>query len=113
MYREVLTGLGLEGYNSRRGLIYQAFARLKEGTSLEQAQANVDSIGRALADNFPTDNRGRSFALRPLAEAASPQRSSSSSCCPADWAWPWSASSCSSPAELRPPRAPPRGQFTV
>ena len=72
MYREVLTGLGAEGYNSRRGLIYQAFARLKDGTSLEQAQANVDGIGRALAESFPTDNRGRSFALRPLAEAAFP-----------------------------------------
>src|SRR5262245_2722648 len=31
MYREVLTGLGAEGYNSRRGLIYQAFGRLKDG----------------------------------------------------------------------------------
>jgi macrolide transport system ATP-binding/permease protein len=72
MYREVLTGLGAEGFNSRRGLIYQAFARLKEGVSLEQAQANVDSIGRGLAEAFPTDNRGRSFALRTLTEAAFP-----------------------------------------
>ncbi len=72
MYREVLTGLGAEGYNSRRGLIYQAFARLKDGVSLEQAQANVDGIGRGLAESFPTDNRGRSFALRPLSEGVFP-----------------------------------------
>jgi predicted permease len=72
MYREVLTGLGAEGYNSRRGLIYQAFARLKDGVSLEQAQANVDGIGKALAESFPTDNSGRTFALRSLGEAAFP-----------------------------------------
>ena len=72
MYREVLTGLGAEGYNSRRGLIYQAFGRLKDGVTLEQAQANVDGIGRGLAESFPTDNRGRSFALRSLTEAAFP-----------------------------------------
>jgi predicted permease len=72
MYREVLTGLGAEGYNSRRGLIYQGFGRLKDGVTLEQAQANVDGIGRGLAESYPTDNRGRSFALRSLTEAAFP-----------------------------------------
>jgi putative ABC transport system permease protein len=72
MYREALTGFGADGYNSRRGLIYQAFGRLKDGVTLEQAQANVDGIGRALAESFPTDNRGRSFALRTLTEAAFP-----------------------------------------
>jgi hypothetical protein len=72
MYREVLTGLGFEGFNSRRGLIYQAFGRLKDGTSIEQAQAHVDGIGRALAESYPTDNRGRSFALRSLTDGAFP-----------------------------------------
>ncbi len=72
MHKAVLTGLGAEGFNSRRGLIYQAFARLKEGVSLEQARANVDAIGKALADSFPSDNRGRSFALQPMADGALP-----------------------------------------
>lgn len=72
MYREVLTGIGLEGYNSRRGLIFQAIARLKDGVSLEQARANSDAIGQALARDFPTDNNGRTFALTPLAESAFP-----------------------------------------
>jgi predicted permease len=72
MYREVLTGIGLEGYNSRRGLIYQGVARLKDGVTLEQARANADAIGKALADDFPTDNRGRTFTLLPLADSAFP-----------------------------------------
>jgi predicted permease len=72
MYREVLTGIGLEGYNSRRGLIYQGVARLKDGVTLEQARASADAIGRALENDFPTDNRGRTFALQPLADSAFP-----------------------------------------
>jgi predicted permease len=59
-------------YNSRRGLVFQAFARLKDGVSLEQARANVDAIGKSLADSFPTDNRGRSFGLRPMSEGVIP-----------------------------------------
>ena len=70
MYREVLTGVVLEGYNSRRGLIFQAVARVKDGVSLDQARANADAIGQALADDYPTDNRGRTFTLQPLADSA-------------------------------------------
>ena len=72
MHREVLTGLGAEMYNSRRGLGYQAFARLQDGVSLEQARTNADAIGKGLADAFPRDNRGRSFSLRPMSEGAFP-----------------------------------------
>ncbi len=72
MHNEVLTGLGAEGFNSRRGLVYQAFARLKDGVSLEQARANVDAIGKALEEAFPTDNRGRTFALQPMADGTLP-----------------------------------------
>jgi predicted permease len=72
MHREVLTGLGAELYNSRRGLGYQAFARLRDGVSLEQARSNADAIGKSLAEAFPRDNRGRSFSLRPMSEGAFP-----------------------------------------
>jgi predicted permease len=72
MYREALTGLGLEGYNSRRGLIYQGVARLKDGVTLEQAQGNVEAIGNALANDFPTDNRGRTLTLRSINDSAFP-----------------------------------------
>ncbi|MGE3885963.1 MAG: ABC transporter permease [Vicinamibacterales bacterium] len=72
MYREVLTGVGLEGYTSRRGLIYQAVARLRDGVTLEQARANADAIGKALERDFPTDNRGRTFSVRPLTDSVLP-----------------------------------------
>ncbi len=64
--------MALRCTESRRGLTYQAFARLKDGVSIEQANANADAIGKALADSFPTDNRGRTFSLRPLSEGAIP-----------------------------------------
>jgi predicted permease len=72
MYREVLTGLGLEGYTSRRGLMYQAVARLKDGVTLEQARGNVEAIGHALENDFPTDNRGRTTTVRPITDSVFP-----------------------------------------
>lgn len=72
MYREVLTGLGLEIYNSRRGLGNQAHARLKDGVTLEQARTNVAAIFKGLEESFPTDNRGRSATLLPLADGGLP-----------------------------------------
>jgi macrolide transport system ATP-binding/permease protein len=72
MYREVLTGLGLEGYSSRRGLLFQGVARLKDGVTLEQARANADAIGKALERDFPTDNRARTFSVEPLADSVFP-----------------------------------------
>ena len=72
MYRDLLTGIPLEMYNTRRGLGYQAFARLKDGVTLEQARANAEAIANGLAESFPNDNRGRVFELRPLAEATFP-----------------------------------------
>lgn len=86
MYREALTGIGLEGYTSRRGLIYQGVARLKDGVTLEQARANVDTIGQSLARDFPTDNRGaRSRCSRSRTVRFLP-RSAVSSHLPARWA---------------------------
>jgi macrolide transport system ATP-binding/permease protein len=72
MHQQLLSGLAAEMYKSRRGLVYQAFGRLKDGVSLEQARANVDSIGKSLEASFPTDNRGRSYTLAPLSESAMP-----------------------------------------
>ena len=72
MYREVMSGIALEFYNSRRGLGYQVHARLKDGVTVEQANANVAAIGKSLEESFPTDNRGRSFRVRPLIEGTLP-----------------------------------------
>jgi predicted permease len=72
MYREVMTGIFLEFYDSRRALGYQVHARLKDGVTIEQARANVASIGKGLEQNYPTELRGRSFVIRPLSEGTLP-----------------------------------------
>jgi predicted permease len=73
MYREVLTGLALEFHNSRRGLGHQITARLKDGVTVEQARANVAALFKGLEERFPTDNRGRSATVLPLADGTFPQ----------------------------------------
>ncbi len=72
MYREVLTGPALDFFTSRRGLFYEAVARLKPGVSVEQAIANVSAIGKGLEEAYPTDFRGRSFTARPLTDGTFP-----------------------------------------
>jgi predicted permease len=72
IYREVLTGTALEFYNSRRALGYQVTARLKDGVTLEQARANMTALGKGIEDAYPTDFRGRTFAVRPLADGTFP-----------------------------------------
>jgi putative ABC transport system permease protein len=44
------------------------FARLRDGVSLEQARAEMDTIGQALEAEFPTTHRGWSVNTRPLQE---------------------------------------------
>jgi macrolide transport system ATP-binding/permease protein len=72
MYREVLSGLALEFYNSRRGLGHQVHARLKDGVTLQQARANVAALFKGLEEQYPTDNRGRSATVLSLADGALP-----------------------------------------
>ena len=47
-------------------------ARLKDGVTLEQARANADAIGKTLERDFPNDNRGRTFSLQSISDAAFP-----------------------------------------
>jgi macrolide transport system ATP-binding/permease protein len=55
--------------DNRRGLAFNATGRLKPGMSVQQADANVKTLGRQLAQEYPNDNAGRNFALIPLAQA--------------------------------------------
>ena len=52
---------GFDWYNTRRGLFMFPLARLKPGTTLEQARENLTAIGNQLGKEYPVDNRGRSF----------------------------------------------------
>ena len=59
-------------YETRRGLFLLGIARLKAGVDLATAQAAVTTIGTRLAEEYPDDNEGRSFALTPFRESTFP-----------------------------------------
>jgi len=65
---QVLTGLFKEWYLQRRPLLMFVFGRLKSGVTLEQAQANLQTVATQLAKDFPNDNGGRNVRLLPLAQ---------------------------------------------
>jgi predicted permease len=55
--------------DSRRGLAFNVTGRLKPGVSVQQAEANLKTVARQLAQDYPNDNQGRSVTLVPLAQA--------------------------------------------
>jgi putative ABC transport system permease protein len=57
-------------YGTRRGLFLFAIGRLKPGARLAQAQAEATTLSRRLEHDFPNEDKGRSFKLVPLTQAA-------------------------------------------
>jgi putative ABC transport system permease protein len=55
--------------DSRRGLVFNVTGRLKPGVSVQQAEANLKTIARQLAQEYPNENGGRGVTLVPLAQA--------------------------------------------
>lgn len=51
------------------GLGFHGIGRLKDGTSIEQARADMDSVSRNLAAAYPDVNTGISANLRPIKQA--------------------------------------------
>src|SRR5262249_21367504 len=70
-YRETTSGFLLELIQptSRRGLVLNATGRLKPGVTIQQAEANLKTLGRQLAQEYPNENGGRGVAIVPLAQA--------------------------------------------
>jgi predicted permease len=54
---------------SRRGLVFNVTGRLKAGTSVRQAEANLKTIARQLEQEYPNENKGRNITIVPLAQA--------------------------------------------
>lgn len=52
----------------RAGTAVQVFARLKDGVSRSQAQANLETIAAALRGAYPKTNENRAILVRPIAE---------------------------------------------
>ncbi len=72
MHDVFLTGTLRQWYEDRRALFTFTFGRLKEGVSLEQAQASIEVNGSQLASEYPVENEGRNFSLLPLNQASIP-----------------------------------------
>jgi putative ABC transport system permease protein len=56
------------GFDNRRGHGYTVMARLKQGVTREQAQADMDRIAGSLAIQHPDSNTGHGVKLVPLQE---------------------------------------------
>ena len=69
MHRGILPAQFADAMDERRALIFNIAGRLKPGVTLGQAEAQLQTIGRALEQEYPEPNKGRNVALRPLAEA--------------------------------------------
>ncbi len=57
-------------FENRRALFTLPYARLRPGVSMEQAEAAVQTIGTRLREAYPVPNKGRSFTLTSVREAA-------------------------------------------
>ncbi len=68
MHDQVLTGIIKDWFLQRRPLIMFVFGRRKPGVSLEQAEANLQTIATQLAKEYPNENEGRNVRLLPLAQ---------------------------------------------
>src|SRR6202140_5072035 len=70
MKDQVLGGKIKDFFNERRFLTVETCGRLKPGLEMSAAEASLKTIASHLETEFPKDNRGRSVALSPLADAA-------------------------------------------
>jgi len=66
---QILPSIYRPFFTLRRPLLFLPVGRLKEGVSLERAQAEMGALAARLARDFPDANRGRSLALIPLDRA--------------------------------------------
>ena len=55
---------------NRTAALFLVGGRLKRGVSIQQAAAELDAVGKALALEYPAENRGRSFLVEPLVAGA-------------------------------------------
>ena len=70
MNRQIIPNEAFNWFEERRGLMLNSIGRLRPGKTIAEAQAEITTIGARLRREYPEDNKGRSVALVPLAEAA-------------------------------------------
>jgi putative ABC transport system permease protein len=69
MHRQVLPVPFKTLFDERRALIFNVIGRAKPGVTLPQAQDHLKTIARALEQEYPAPNKGRSVTLKPITEA--------------------------------------------
>jgi predicted permease len=69
MHGQVLPAQFRTWFDERRALLFNVVGRVNPGVTLRQAQDQLKTVARALEVEYPTPNKGRSIALRPIAEA--------------------------------------------
>lgn len=70
MHSQVLSGPLEDLFNERRLRFLSAFARLKPGVDQRRALAAAQTIAARLESEYPVANRGRSFEMSSLSDAA-------------------------------------------
>ncbi len=69
MHDQIMQAVLRDWFDDRRALFMNVAGRLKPGTSIVQADANVKTIASNLRAEYPKPNKGRSAKLVPLTEA--------------------------------------------
>ncbi len=69
MAEQILPVEGREWLRDRGVPAFRGAGRLKRGVTMAQAEANLKTVAGALAMEYPEADKGRSVAVRPLAEA--------------------------------------------
>jgi predicted permease len=70
MVETILPAQAKDWLRSRATPSHRGVARLKAGAAFPRANAEVGTIAKALARDFPDDNRGRGLIVEPLTRAA-------------------------------------------
>ncbi len=70
MNRQIKRDPELNWYEQRRGLFVNTIGRLRPGVTMPAAQAEMTAIASRLEREYTNDNRGRTFHLVPLPQAA-------------------------------------------
>lgn len=68
-HQKVLTGRMAGWFDKRDGLFLSAVGRLAPGVTLEQAGAELQTVARRLAQEYPVENKGLGATLEPLTQA--------------------------------------------
>jgi putative ABC transport system permease protein len=71
-HQQILVGNIREWFDLRVARVATMVARLRPGTSIEQARADLNVIGSQLEQHYPKDNAGRGVMVAPLKDTVVP-----------------------------------------